>query len=240
MAKKGKRKLTPAQKRKKKLRKAEYQTIFINGKQKRIKREPTIDGMSEDEFIRCNADPIWLHQNQMWEYLYRHEKEESMNINPDLVAPCGLYCGVCAVYIAHRDQNQKFKERLLSVYKGEIPGKGKLPNSENLTLDDIRCNGCLSDDIFMHCRQCAIRDCTQEQGYAGCHQCDDFPCPHIDDFPMTIGKKVILRAIPYWREAGTEKWIEDEEARYICPECGNTLFRGVVTCNRCKAEVDLD
>ena len=125
MAKKGKRKLTPAQKRRKKLRKSEYQTIFINCKLKRIKREPTIDGMSEDEFIHRNADPIWLHQNQMWEYLYEHEKEENMNINPDLVAPCGLYCGVCAVYIAHRDQNQKFKERLLSVYKGEIPGKGK-------------------------------------------------------------------------------------------------------------------
>lgn len=50
---------------------------------------------------------------------------------------------------------------------------------------------------------------------------------------------MILRAIPYWREVGTGKWIEDEEARYLCPDCGNTLFRGVVTCNRCKAEVDL-
>jgi len=31
---------------------------------------------------------------------------------------------------------------------------------------------------------------------------------------MTVGKKVILRAIPYWREFGTEKWIQDEEARW--------------------------
>jgi len=22
-----------------------------------------------DEFIRQNADPIWLHQNEMWEYI---------------------------------------------------------------------------------------------------------------------------------------------------------------------------
>ena len=33
-----------------------------------------------------------------------------MKVNPDFVAPCGLYCGVCAIYIAHRDNNQKFKE----------------------------------------------------------------------------------------------------------------------------------
>jgi hypothetical protein len=44
-------------------------TIFINGKQKRVKRPLRIDGMEEDECIRRNADPIWLHQNEMWEYM---------------------------------------------------------------------------------------------------------------------------------------------------------------------------
>ena len=39
------------------------------GKQKRVKRPPTIDGMSVEEFLRRNADPIWLHQNEMWEYM---------------------------------------------------------------------------------------------------------------------------------------------------------------------------
>lgn len=163
-----------------------------------------------------------------------------MTINPDFVSPCGLYCGVCAIRMAYRDNNQKFKERLLKLYQGEVPGKGLLPNSENLTIDDIKCNGCLSDDRFMHCRQCEIRDCTQKKGYAGCHECNKFPCQFIDDFPMTIGKKVILRAIPYWREVGTEKWIEDEEARYVCPECSNKVFRGAVRCNQCGEKLDLD
>ena len=44
-------------------------TIFIHGKMKRIRRPPQIDGMDVDEFIRQNADPIWLHQNEMWEYI---------------------------------------------------------------------------------------------------------------------------------------------------------------------------
>lgn len=42
-------------------------TIFINGKQKRVKRPPTIDGINLDDFIQSNADQIWLHQNEMWE-----------------------------------------------------------------------------------------------------------------------------------------------------------------------------
>ncbi|UCG67784.1 MAG: DUF3795 domain-containing protein [Deltaproteobacteria bacterium] len=121
-----------------------------------------------------------------------------------------------------------------------VHGKGMLPNSENLSIEDIKCRGCLSDEQFMHCKQCDIRACTREKGYTGCHQCDEFPCPYIENFPMTVGKKVILRAIPYWREVGTEKWIQDEEARYSCPECGNTVFRGAARCNQCKATLDLD
>ena len=162
-----------------------------------------------------------------------------MTHNPDFASPCGLYCGVCAILIAHRGNNQKFKERLVSLYKGEM-GKGTLPNAESLTVDDIHCGGCLSDDRFMHCRQCEIRDCVHQKGYTGCHECAEFPCRHIDDFSMVVGKKVILRAVPYRREHGTEKWIEDEEARYHCPQCGNKVFRGAARCNQCKAALDLD
>ena len=64
---KQKRKLTSAEKDERQRRQKEYMTIFINGKQKRVKRPPTIDGMSAEEFLRRNADPIWLHQNEMWE-----------------------------------------------------------------------------------------------------------------------------------------------------------------------------
>jgi 16S rRNA U516 pseudouridylate synthase RsuA-like enzyme len=70
-----KRKLTPAEKARKRARKAEFMTIFINGKQKQVRRPPTIDGMDVDEFIRQNADPIWLHQNEMWEYIEAEPSE---------------------------------------------------------------------------------------------------------------------------------------------------------------------
>lgn len=65
-----------------------------------------------------------------------------MKTDPSLLAPCGLYCGVCAIYIAHRDNNFKLKERLVNLYKGGTPGKGVLPGSEDLTAEDMRCNKC--------------------------------------------------------------------------------------------------
>ena len=143
-----------------------------------------------------------------------------------LAAPCGLYCGVCAVLIAHRDNNTKFKERLTGVY--------------GVTVDDIKCEGCLSNELFVFCRACPIRSCTIDKGIEGCHQCDDFPCQFIDNFPLPVGKKVILRAIPAWRELGTERWMEEEEKHYHCTHCGYTVFRGVQRCRNCQSPLDLD
>ena len=73
---KRKRKLTAQQKREKKDRRQEYMLVFIRGKQKRVKRPPTIDGMGVEEFVRNNADPLWRHQNEMWDEIGADDKEE--------------------------------------------------------------------------------------------------------------------------------------------------------------------
>ena len=62
-----KRKLTAREKAEKARRKREFMTIFIHGKMKRVRRAQQIDGIDADEFIRRNADPLWLHANEMWE-----------------------------------------------------------------------------------------------------------------------------------------------------------------------------
>lgn len=79
---KPKKKLTAAQRAAKKQRKEDFMTVFMTGKQVRVRRLPTIDGMDEEEFIRQNADPIWLHQHGYHEIL--HERETKENEEP----PC--------------------------------------------------------------------------------------------------------------------------------------------------------
>lgn len=73
---KRKRKLTAQEKAEKKRRRREYMTIFIHGKQKRVKRPLTVDGIDIDEFIRKNADALWFHQNEMWEEIQVDEEDE--------------------------------------------------------------------------------------------------------------------------------------------------------------------
>ena len=75
------KKLTSAQKRAKKKAKAErqkkYMWVFMNGKQVKVNRPQMIDGVDIDEYIQRNADPICLHQNEMWEYLDTTESNEN-------------------------------------------------------------------------------------------------------------------------------------------------------------------
>jgi hypothetical protein len=70
---KPKRKLTAAEKRARGERKKNFMTIFVNGKQKRVRRPQLIEGLPVDEFIARNADPIWLHQNGIWELMTSDE-----------------------------------------------------------------------------------------------------------------------------------------------------------------------
>jgi len=152
-----------------------------------------------------------------------------VEIKKELLAPCGLYCDVCAILIAHRDNNLKFKKRLVTVY----------PFTSS--PDEIQCTGCLSEGvIFGYCKSCPIKSCAKKKNIEGCYQCDEWPCKLIKNFPIPVGKKVIMRVIPQWREWGTERWVEEEEKRYRCPECGNPLFRGAKRCNKCKIPVNVD
>ncbi len=73
---KPKKKLTAAQRNARKKRKAEFMTVFMHGKQVRVRRPPTVDGIPVEEFIRQHADPIWLHQHGYWEILHEREMVE--------------------------------------------------------------------------------------------------------------------------------------------------------------------
>ena len=155
-------------------------------------------------------------------------------IHPEQIAPCGLYCGVCRIHHATQENNLAYLKRLARIYARRFPEFAGAP------AEELLCDGCLSTRRSVFCQECAIRDCTQQKGFEGCHQCPDFPCALIDQFPVPAGKKVMLRAIPYWRTHGTEAWIAAEEARYHCPACGHRLFRGARQCEQCRTSVSID
>lgn len=154
-----------------------------------------------------------------------------VDIKEELLAPCGLYCGVCRIYLAHKDNDLEFKKEILPTLNSFVAK----------SVDDIACTGCLSKDVvFPFCRTCPIKDCIKNKEIKGCYQCDEFPCKIIINWPDPLDTKVIVRAVHAWRKLGTDKWVEAEEKRYQCPRCGNRLFHGVKKCKKCNFILDLD
>ena len=155
--------------------------------------------------------------------------------NRELMAPCGLYCGACGIYIATRDENEKFKAVMGRVY-------GTKP-------EETECCGCMQPEPpkkrYGYCQQCKIRSCVKSKDYYSCHQCDEWPCDQIENFGYATGVRVAKRAIPLWRaevakhgdEKGSVEWARAECERYHCPSCGEPLFRGSQNCRVCKQDV---
>lgn len=155
--------------------------------------------------------------------------------NKNLMAPCGLYCGTCGVYIAGRDGNEKFRSVMAGLY-------GTKP-------EDTVCLGCMQPDppvkLYFYCRECKMRECVKARGYYSCHQCPDWPCTMVENFPLATGRRVIKRTIPLWRakvallgdEEGSIEWARSECERYHCSSCGYPLFRGAQRCRNCKKPV---
>ncbi len=53
-------------------------------KRKQPKRPQTIDGLSAEDFISEKADPVWFHQNEMWELITDEGKQANDGEDPDL------------------------------------------------------------------------------------------------------------------------------------------------------------
>ncbi len=154
--------------------------------------------------------------------------------NRDLMAPCGLYCGACGVYIATRDGNEKFKTVMGNLY-------GTKP-------EETECLGCMQPDpprtLYGFCATCPIRDCVRSKGFYSCHQCDEWPCSLIRSFPLATGVRSwngrFPSGGPRQPPTGTRRgvaWARGECERYHCPSCGKPLFRGAQRCRACKEPV---
>lgn len=74
---KQKRKLTAEERRARQERKQNSETIFVNGKQKRVRRPPMIGGLPVEEYIARNPDPVWLHQEELWHLMPENDPPDA-------------------------------------------------------------------------------------------------------------------------------------------------------------------
>ena len=129
----------------------------------------------------------------------------------DLIAPCGMDCGVCSAYLA---------------YHQNIPKKrGKT----------VHCTGCRPRN-----KQCAFikRDCNllKENRIEYCFECNDYPCAalkRLDKRYSTQYGMSFIENLNYIRDHNIEEFLGQQEKKYRCPRCGGTICIHNKKCYSC-------
>ena len=124
----------------------------------------------------------------------------------DLLAPCGLNCSLCRAFVRDRKP---------------CPGcRGG---------DNNKSNACLT---------CVIKHCGElsTSGHRFCFSCASYPCInllHLDNrYRMKYGVSVIAN-LARIKAIGTESYVAEENAKWLCSKCGSRLSMHKAHCVTC-------
>ena len=130
----------------------------------------------------------------------------SQPLDPNLIAPCGMNCATCLAYL--REKNS--------------------------------CSGCLTagTNKAKHCSSCIIKNCEKlsetESGY--CYDCHEYPCKrlkNLDKRYRTNYQMSMLDNLDDMKRLGPAKFVIQEQARWLCKQCGEQLCVHRPQCQNC-------
>lgn len=123
-----------------------------------------------------------------------------------MIAPCGINCRLCRAY----------------------------------TRDQKACPGCRGEDAGKAnaCVICKIKTCEKmaNGGFGYCFECDEFPCAsltHLDKRYRTKYATSTIENLLDIQKNGIQNFIEAENKKWACPECGAMMCMHKPQCLSC-------
>ena len=127
-----------------------------------------------------------------------------------MIAPCGMNCGICIGHLRERKP----------------------------------CGGCFKtndENKPKVCRSCSIVNCEYlaetESGF--CYDCKKYPCTRLKNLDKRYRTKYRMSMIDnleYIEKWGLLKFVESEQNRWKCQECGEIICVHRTFCLKCGAE----
>ena len=132
----------------------------------------------------------------------------------ELIAPCGMNCGVCVSYLA---------------MKNDLKKKG---------FHRVYCEGCLPRG-----KNCLhMRDHCETLGKGlvrYCFECMNYPCKRLKALDKRYRTKYHLSMIENLnniKDHGIESFLSEEAEKWRCPDCGDSICCHNGLCLNCKTE----
>ena len=128
-------------------------------------------------------------------------------IDVSLIAPCGMNCAICIGHVREKKQ---------------CPG----------------CNA-MDENQAVYCRKCTLKKCAilKEKNMKFCSDdCEKYPCKRLKNLDKRYRTKYrmsMLENLENIKNLGIEKFIENEQIRWKCPECGELLCVHRAICWNC-------
>jgi len=133
----------------------------------------------------------------------------------NLIAPCGMNCGVCVNYL---------------MMKNDLKKKG---------FNRQYCAGCRPRG--KHCTFMAHHCDLVGKGLVRfCYECDNFPCQRLKNLDKRYRTKYHLSMIEnltFIKEHGMQAFLDKEAEKWRCPECGGVISCHNGLCLECSLDV---
>ena len=116
----------------------------------------------------------------------------------ELIAPCGMNCGICIAFFGYTMNGKKRKHACITCR--------------------LRKSKCAF--IKQKCDKLA----TNQIEY--CFECSDFPCETLNALDKRYREKYgmsMVDNLQELKEKGMEQFLENQESKYKCPNCGDII-----------------
>ena len=128
-------------------------------------------------------------------------------LNEQLIAPCGMNCGIC---------------------KGYLREKRKCPGCHgNDAYKPLYCVGC-------RIKNCELIEKSKSKL---CFECGKYPCARLKQLDKRYRTKYnmsMLDNLEFIRDNGVDAFIAQQEAKYKCPKCGGVICVHDKKCYHCQ------
>jgi len=136
-------------------------------------------------------------------------------MDTELIAPCGMNCGICSGYLA---------------FKNDVKSKGiKMPYCAGCRPRDKKCT-------FLK-KRCSL---LMEGRVQYCYECQDFPCKGlqaIDKRYRSQFRMSMIENLEYIKKNGIKQFLDIQEEKWKCPECGSFICCHNGICFNCGIDL---